>query len=176
MRRLGLLIGFIFIATSGWAERADHRFASIDGGWLSFADWAGRPILVVNTASQCGFTYQYEGLQKLQDRFADAGLVVLTVPSDDFRQELDSAAEVKEFCEINYGLDLPMADITQVTGREAHAFYKAVEAETGFVPRWNFNKVLVGIDGRILGTWGSKTRPMSQTLIRAVEAALAAAS
>lgn len=154
------------------AAPLSHTFDNIDGGTLDVSAWQGQPVLVVNTASRCGFTDQYAGLQKLYDTYRAQGLVVLAVPSDDFRQELGSAEEVKEFCEMAFGLDMPMADITPVKGRDAHPFYKDVRKETGFTPRWNFNKVLIAPDGSVAQTWGSSTRPMSQTVRRAVEAAL----
>jgi glutathione peroxidase len=148
-------------------------FASIDGGSLSTADWAGRPVLVVNTASRCAFTPQYEGLQALYDRYRDRGLVVLAVPSDDFRQELASEEEVKEFCELNYGLDLPMTEITRVRGPSAHPFYRWLAEAHGFRPRWNFNKVLLGPDGAPVRTYGSGAAPTSPALTREIEALLA---
>lgn len=147
-------------------------FASIDGGTLSLVDWAGRPVLVANTASMCGFTPQYDGLQRLYDTYRDRGLVVLAVPSDDFAQELGSAAEVKAFCDVNFNLTLPMADITPVKGSAAHPFYAWVREQTGWQPNWNFNKVLIGADGRVLGTWGSGADPMGTEITGAVEAAL----
>lgn len=150
-------------------------FASIDGGDLRLDDWAGRPVLVVNTASLCGFTDQYAGLQTIYDRYREAGLIVLAIPSGDFRQELDSAAEVAEFCTLTYGLDLPMTDITSVRGRGAHPLYAWLRAEHGFTPRWNFNKVLIAGDGAVLGTWGSNIRPTAPTIVQAIEAALAQA-
>ncbi|MEM9636195.1 MAG: glutathione peroxidase [Pseudomonadota bacterium] len=149
-----------------------HVFASIDGGTLNTGDWAGQPVLVVNTASQCGFTGQYDGLQALYDQYRDRGLVVLAVPSDDFRQELGSAEEIKEFCELNFALDLPMADITHVKGADAHPFYQQVAAETGFTPRWNFNKVLIGPEGDVVGTWGSSIKPQSRKITQAIETLL----
>ncbi|WP_172332088.1 glutathione peroxidase [Mangrovicoccus sp. HB161399] len=148
-------------------------FANIDGGELDTGAWAGRPMLVVNTASRCGYTPQYEGLQDLHERYGEDGLVVLAVPSDDFRQELDSASEVKEFCAVVFGLTLPMADITHVKGDAAHPFYRWVEDQTGFVPQWNFNKVLVGRDGRVIATWGSRTEPLSPEITGPIEAELA---
>lgn len=163
-----VLLSVFWIAQASALPR-DMRFASIDGGTINLSEWAGRPILVVNTASQCGFTYQYDGLQALYDRYRNRGLVVLAVPSDDFEQELDTAAEVKEFCEINFGLDLPMTDMAHVRGPEAHPFYKAVRAETGFVPRWNFNKVLIAPSGDVVGTWGSTTKPQSRPIVREIE-------
>jgi glutathione peroxidase len=144
-------------------------FASIDGGMIDLADHSGRPILVVNTASLCGFTPQYDELQALHDRFAARGLLVLAVPSDDFRQELASAEAVKEFCAVNFDLTLPMTDITSVKGANAHPFYRWVAAETGFVPGWNFNKVLIGPEGAVLGTWGSAVKPMSQSIVGKIE-------
>ncbi|WP_298916830.1 glutathione peroxidase [uncultured Roseobacter sp.] len=156
-------------ATGTIADISDHSFASIDGGTLNTGDWSGRPVLVVNTASQCGFTGQYDGLQALYDKYRERGLVVLAVPSDDFQQELGSAEEVKEFCEMNFGLDLPMTDITGVKGPTAHAFYREVAAETGFTPRWNFNKVLIGPNGDVVGTWGATVRPQSARITREIE-------
>lgn len=165
---MAVLVGMLgaFGASAG---TRDAVFPNIDGGTLQLSDWAGQPVLVVNTASECGFTYQYDGLQALYDRYKARGLVVLAVPSDDFNQELASADDVKEFCEVSFGLDLPMADISRVKGSQAHAFYKAVKVQTGFAPTWNFNKVLIGADGQVLGTWGSSTKPQSPKIIRAIE-------
>ncbi len=165
MRLIAILMTLMLATTA----HAGHRFANIDGGTHDMSAWAGKPVLVVNTASQCGFTYQYEGLQRLYDTYKDRGLVVLAVPSDDFNQELASAEEVKEFCEISFGLDMPMADITHVIGQQAHPFYREVAAQTGFVPRWNFNKVLIGPDGAVVETWGSRVRPMSGKVTGAIE-------
>lgn len=172
MKKLTAVVLSVALSGAAWAETRDHQFPNIDGGTLEMSDWAGQPVLVVNTASQCGFTGQYAGLQELYDTYREAGLVVFAVPSDDFNQELGSAEEVKEFCEMNYGLDMPMADITRVKGKKAHPFYKEVRDETGFTPRWNFNKVLVGRDGTIVATWGSRTKPMSSDITGAVEALL----
>ena len=148
------------------------RFSNIDGGTHETADWSGRPVLVVNSASRCGYTPQYTQMQELHDRYADKGLIVLAVPSDDFRQELDSAEAVKEFCEIQYGLTLPMTDITRVRGRAAHPFYQWMRETHGWQPRWNFNKVLIGADGRVKGTWRSRVRPDAPELVARIEAEL----
>ncbi len=166
-----LIIGLVVSLWAGVAFAAprDAVFPSIDGGNIALSDFAGQPVLVVNTASQCAFTRQYAGLQTLHDRYSALGLVVLAVPSDDFNQELGSAAEVKEFCEINFSLSLPMTDVMHVRGRKAHPFYKAVKAETGFVPRWNFNKVLIGADGAVVATWGSSTRPDGVAILGEIE-------
>ena len=144
-------------------------FASIDGGSINLADHRGAPILVVNTASLCGFTPQYDALQALHDRYAARGLLVLAIPSDDFQQELASAQAVKEFCAVNFDLTLPMTDITSVKGPGAHPFYRWLATEAGFTPGWNFNKVLIGAEGEVLGTWGSAVNPMSQTIVAKIE-------
>ncbi|WP_424964555.1 glutathione peroxidase [Dinoroseobacter sp. S375] len=148
------------------------RFMSIDGGPLDLSAWRGRPVLVVNTASHCGFTDQYEGLQALQDRYGAERLVVLAVPSDSFNQELESAAEVAEFCEINYGLDLPMTDITPVRGPDAHPFYSWLQQSEGVAPRWNFTKVLLDGEGGYVAHWGSTTRPLAPRITREIDALL----
>ena len=165
---LAILVGMAIGSAAQAAER-DFSFPSIDGGTLKLSDWAGQPVLVVNTASQCGFTGQYDGLQALYDRYRAAGLIVLAVPSDDFNQELETAEEVKEFCEMNFGLDMPMTDITRVKGAKAHAFYLEVKEQTGFTPRWNFNKILLSPDGDVVATWGSRTKPLSPKITNEVE-------
>jgi len=172
MRLIAALCATLLALPAAALDRA-APFGNIDGGELRLSDWAGQPVLVVNTASRCGFTPQYDGLQVLYDRYRDRGLVVLAVPSDDFRQELSSEAEVKEFCEVNFGLDIPMTSITPVRGPQAHPFYASLAAETGFAPSWNFNKVLIAPDGRVAGTWGSMTKPLSGAITREVEALLA---
>ena len=169
----------ILIALLAWltalpalALELDAPFSNIDGGTLKLSDWKGQPVLVVNTASQCGFTRQYAGLQELYDTYRDRGLVVLAVPSDDFNQELGSDEAVKEFCELQYGIDMPMTGITHVRGGNAHPFFRSVASEAGFTPGWNFNKILVGPDGKVAGTWGSPVRPMSGEITRRIEALL----
>lgn len=147
-------------------------FDSIDGGTLSTADWAGKPVLVVNTASLCGYTPQYAALQQLYDRYKAEGLIVLAVPSDDFSQELDSDGEVKAFCEMQYGLDLPMTTISHVRGENAHPFFRWLAEDEGFAPAWNFSKVLIAPDGAVAATWGPATEPMSAAVTEKVEALL----
>ncbi|MGY6410477.1 MAG: glutathione peroxidase [Alkalilacustris sp.] len=150
-------------------------FRGIAGETLALDDWRGRPVLVVNTASRCGFTRQFDEMQALYDQYSDRGLVVLAVPSADFNQELATDVEVAQFCEVNFALTLPMAGITAVRGPQAHPFYAWLAETHGFEPRWNFNKVLLGRDGRVAGTWGSMASPKGAAIVRAVRAALAAA-
>lgn len=146
------------IATPEWT------FESIDGGSYGSADFAGKVVLLVNTASLCGFTPQFSGLQKLQDTYIDQGLVVFAVPSDDFYQEKASNREVKSFCEINYGITMPMSVIAHVTGPEAHPLYLWLKQTTGFEPEWNFNKVLFDQQGKVAGTWRSSTETIGSEI------------
>lgn len=165
-------------AGAGGFTAHDFAFAGIDGGLLPLKRFAGQPVLVVNTASRCGFTYQYDGLQALYDRYRDRGLVVLGVPSDDFGgQELDTEAEVKEFCAVNFAIDFPMTGITPVKGSGAHPFYAWARRELGpeQAPRWNFHKYLVGADGRLLAAFPTATEPTAAAVTEAVETALAGA-
>jgi len=172
MRNIMAVVVGIVMAVPAWATMPAITVPSIDGGVLQMADWAGQPVLVVNTASRCAYTGQYEALQDLYDTYRDQGLVVLAVPSDDFRQELGSAEEVRHFCEMTFGIDLPMTDILAVRGDAAHQLYRHIRAEADFVPRWNFNKVLFGPDGTIEGTWGAQTAPTAPAIRQAIEAAL----
>ena len=154
------LLTWVFIMlTTLPALAADFVFEDIDGGQISLGDLRGKAVLVVNTASRCGFTSQYAGLQKLYDTYKDEGLEILAVPSGDFRQELKSEDMVKQFCEINYGLTIPMTTITHVKGPKAHPFYKWIREEYDFVPSWNFNKILLDQEGKMVASFGSTARP-----------------
>jgi len=174
-RRVLALVAGLIVLTGGPAAALDTEspFASIDGGTLSLSQWEGQPVLVVNTASMCAFTEQYRDLQALYDRYRDAGLVVLAVPSNDFNQELANDAEVKEFCELVYGIDMPMTVITSVKGRDAHPFYQSLRDEAGFTPRWNFNKVLLDGDGALVETYAARVAPLSRSITRRIDALLA---
>ena len=149
-------------------------FDSIYGGSYASTEFAGKPILLVNTASLCGYTPQFTALQKLYDTNKAQGLVVLAVPSDDFHQEKASNDEVKNFCEMTYGINLPMAVITPVTGPAAHPLYLWLRDVAGFTPEWNFDKVLFGRDGRVAGTWRAEVEPLGGAIETAVRQALSA--
>lgn len=168
------LMAFVFGGMVPKAEASPENwtFDSIDGGTMSFGAWQGRPVLVVNTASRCGFTKQYDALQRLYETYEDQGLVVLVVPSGDFRQELASNDEVKEYCEVNFGLTMPMATITPILGANAHPFYQWMKRSAGWSPNWNFNKVLIAPDGTVAGTWRATTGPNSRDIKRQIEAHL----
>lgn len=151
---------------------AGYSFASIDGGQIDLDQYRGHPVLVVNTASLCGFAPQFTEMQELQDKYASQGLVVLAVPSNDFQQELASGAEAAEYCQANFDISLPMTDITPVLGGSAHPFYRWLSDEHGFVPSWNFNKVLLDDQGQLVDTWGSMTKPTSGAIVGKIEALL----
>jgi glutathione peroxidase len=150
-------------------------FEGIEGGRIDLASFAGRPILVVNTASRCGFTSQLGGLQTLHERYGPRGLVVIGVPSNDFRQELADNSEIAAFCEGAFGVTFPLAAKSHVIGPDAHPFYAwAARERPGEGPRWNFHKYLVGPDGRLAAVFGTTTEPADPRMILAIERALAA--
>ncbi len=153
----------------------DFAFRTIDGDDLPFDSFKGKVVLVVNTASACGLTPQYAGLEALYRQYRDQGLVVLGVPANDFgRQEPGTEAEIKEFCTTKFAVDFPMASKETVIGETAHPFYLWVKAELGedAAPKWNFHKYLIGKDGGIAGTFGSRTVPDAPELVSAIETAL----
>jgi glutathione peroxidase len=149
-------------------------FPSIDGGTLSFADLKDRVLLVTNTASFCGYTYQYDALEKLHTAKSPAGLTVIGVPSQDFNQESADNATVKTFCQTRFDIDFPLTAIAHVRGAQAAPFYAWVAAQTHWQPQWNFNKVLIRRDGSIAGTFGSADEPDGPALTKAIGTALAA--
>lgn len=156
----------------------DFSFESIDGSPLPLAEFRGKAVLVVNTASRCGFTKQYAGLQKLYDTYKDRGLVVLGVPANNFaNQEPGTEAEIKKFCEGVYRITFPLTEKTDVIGRRAHPFYQwtAAQKKGGVffsTPRWNFHKYLIAPDGTLAGSFAPAVAPESEGLRRAIEAAL----
>ena len=157
------------------ANAHDFSFTSIEGAPLPLATYRGKAVLVVNTASFCGFTKQYADLQSLWEKYRDRGLVVLGVPSNDFGgQEPGSEAEIKEFCEVNFDIDFPLTAKVRVKGDDAHPFYAWAAKELGFSakPRWNFHKYLVAPDGRLADWFSTATSPNAERVLRAVEQVL----
>jgi len=152
-------------------------FTSIEGKPLPMTSFKGKAVLVVNTASECGLTPQYKGLEALWKQYKDKGLVVLGVPSNDFgAQEPGTETEIKSFCEMRYGVDFPLTSKEQVTGAAAHPLYKWIAGEVGEagVPRWNFHKYLIGKKGEIAGVFGSRVAPDAAELTQAIDAAIKA--
>ncbi len=165
-----------FFNSSASDDKNFHDFIleSIEGKSISLDSFEKKVVLLVNTASKCGFTPQYSGLQKLYDRYKDDGLVVLGVPSNDFNQELSNSEQVKEFCEIRYGVNFPLTKILKVRGDDAHPLYKWIAENVSVIgtPRWNFHKYLIGKDGNIVNWYSSMTSPNSESLIKEIETAL----
>ena len=177
---IGMNVVALFVAMEAFVVQSavsapvtahDFTFENIEGGALPLALFAGKPVLLVNTASMCGFTPQYEALQTIWEQYRDRGLVVLGVPSDDFgRQEYGSSAEIKQFCEINYGIDFPMTEKVKVKGPDAHPYYQWVKSQGGMkVPRWNFYKHVIDADGNLVEWFASTTAPDSRKVINTIE-------
>jgi glutathione peroxidase len=173
---LVLLGGGLLMAAAKEKRAWDFSFPALEGGNLDFGAFTGHVLLVVNTASFCGYTYQYERLQKLHAARAVDGLTVIGVPSQDFNQESPDNKTIKTFCETQYGIDFPMAGVSHVKGSSAAPFYAWVHEAASWEPNWNFNKVLIARDGAIAGTFGSGDEPEGPRLGSAITAALAKAA
>jgi len=139
----------------------------------SLCQYGGKVLLVVNTASYCGFTGQYKGLEALYSRYKDRGLVVLGFPSNDFAQEKGSNREIADFCENTFGVKFPMLARSAVRGKDANAFYRQLADKTGRQPLWNFHKYLVARDGRVVADYTSVTAPEDKALVAEIERQLA---
>jgi glutathione peroxidase len=174
----GIMVAMVHVpAPAGSAAAVDQTFEAIEGGKMPLAQWRGKVLLVVNTASFCGFTPQYEGLQALWERYQARGLVVIGVPSNDFgAQEPEAEAEIQAFCKGAYNVTFPLTTKEVVRGPQAHPFYRWASVELGAAsaPRWNFHKYLVGRDGRLVAGYSSGVEPLSAKMTKAIETALAA--
>ena len=151
------------------------EFTSIDGERLALSDFAGKAILIVNTASECGYTPQYSALQQLWKTYRDQGLVVIGVPSNDFgAQEPGNEAQIKAFCTHNHGVDFPMTSKQTVVGPGAHPLYRAVADALGAAaaPKWNFHKYLFDPAGELIEIWPSQVDPLSEEIKTVIDAAL----
>ena len=149
----------------------DLSIESITGELINFKEYANKAVLVVNTASYCGFTNQYEELQELWDNYESRGLIVLGVPSNTFNQEKKENDEVKKFCEVNFNINFPLSIITEVKGDNAHKIYKWAKKNYGksAVPKWNFHKILINREGKVEDTFASFTKPMSNKIVKKIE-------
>lgn len=174
MHRLSLILAFLFapmLAAPAAAGEEAFVFRSIDGGELDLADYRGGPVMVVNTASLCGYTPQFADLQELWESYRDRGLTVVGVPSQSFGQELGTADEVAEFCEVNFAIDFPMTDLVDVTGPEAHPFFAWARSQ-GAGPTWNFHKILLDGEGEIAGSYGAAVAPDAPEVVLTIETLL----
>ncbi len=148
-----------------------YSFNSIDGNEIKLNDYKGKIIVVVNVASRCGYTPQYEDLQNLWTEYKEKNLVVIGVPTNNFKQEPGSNKQIKDFCETNFGINFPIAEKTNVIGKNAHPFYKWAKENHGIsaIPKWNFHKIIIGKDGKVLDTFASFTKPTSKKIIDLIE-------
>ena len=146
-----IMLSFFSKVASGSSTNAyDYEFKSIDGDKIKLSDYKGKVIVVVNVASRCGYTPQYEGLQSLWSNYKNKDLIVLGVPTNNFRQEPGSNKEIKDFCESNFGITFPMTEKISVIGNNSHPFYKWAKEDYGIgaIPKWNFHKIIIGKEGK----------------------------
>lgn len=177
-RRAALAMGGAMMAGAATAAPGptayDFRMEAIEGGPLDLDAFRGRPMLVANTASFCGFTPQYAGLQRLHEKYGPRGLVVLGVPSQDFNQESADNRKIREFCEGTYNVSFPMTTVSPIRGPAAAPLFAFLAERGGGAPRWNFHKYLVARDGRTVRGFPTAIAPEAREVIQAIEAALAA--
>jgi len=172
---IGLIVFMFFFKNSVMANYDkvfyDFEIESISGEIIDFNKYKNKVVLVVNTASYCGFTKQYEELQELWDIYKSKGLIILGVPSNSFNQEKKNNSEVKEFCEVNFNINFPLSNITEVKGKNAHELFKWAKNNHGksAIPKWNFHKILINKEGKIEDTFSSFTKPMSKKIINKIE-------
>ena len=168
----------IFFKSTSHAEYEkiffDFKINSITGDIIDLNDFRGKPVLIVNTASYCGFTKQYDDMQNLWDKYKDKGLIVIGIPSNSFNQEKTNNNDVKEFCEVNFNINFPLTEITEVKGDNAHEIYKWAKDNHGksAVPKWNFYKILINNEGKIEDTYASLTNPTSKKITKKIESLL----
>ena len=148
-----------------------YEFNSIDGDLIKLSQFKGKVIVVVNVASRCGYTPQYEDLQTLWSEYKSKDLVVLGIPTNNFRQEPGNNKEIKNFCETNFGITFPMTEKISVIGNNSHPFYKWARKDYGIgaIPKWNFHKIIIGKDGKVAETFSSITKPSSKKFIKVIE-------
>ena len=149
----------------------EFQFKGIDGDIIKLSDFENKVIVVVNVASRCGFTNQYEDLQKLWASYQNKNLIVLGIPKNNFKQEPGSNNDIKKFCELNFGINFPLTEKTNVIGDKSHPFFKWAKENYGkaAVPKWNFHKIVIGKDGKVADTFASITKPSSKRFISSID-------
>ena len=175
---VGFSIMFLFFKNSAMSNYKkvfyDFQIESINGEIINFREYENKVILLVNTASYCGFTKQYDDLQSLWDQYKSKGLIVLGVPSNSFNQEKKKNSEIKKFCEVNFNINFPLTTLTEVKGNNAHEIFKWAKENHGksAIPKWNFHKILINKMGKIEETYSSLTKPKSKKIISKIESLL----
>ena len=167
MKRLLFALALLVLPAQAQAcsDLLNHSYTSLQGKPVNLCDFAGRPILVVNTASKCGYTPQFEKLEALHRRYQGRGLVVLGFPSNDFNQEFATNQEIAQFCKLTYFVEFSMIEKGSVSGPGANAFFKQLAAASGTAPKWNFHKYLIAPDGKTVHSFGTRVEPDSQEVM-----------
>tara|TARA_B100000941_G_scaffold283434_1_gene252964 strand:+ start:503 stop:1036 length:534 start_codon:yes stop_codon:yes gene_type:complete len=174
MKKILFLFMFSFFSKIASADNGtayNYEFNGIDGNPIKLSEYKNKVIIVVNVASRCGYTPQYEGLQSLWSSYKNKDLVVIGVPTNNFRQEPGSNKEIKDFCETNFGISFPLTEKINVIGNNSHPFYKWAKRDYGIgaIPKWNFHKIVIGKDGKIVDTFSSITKPSSKKFLKKIE-------
>ena len=173
-----ILIFFLFMfgilnsASANYTQLAyDFEFNSIEGDKIKLIDFKDKVLVVVNVASRCGYTPQYDDLQALWSNYKNKNLIVIGVPTNNFKQEPGTNKEIKDFCETNFGINFPMTEKINVIGKDAHPFYKWAKKNYGMgaIPKWNFHKIIIGKDGKVADTFASFTKPTSKKFLNLIE-------
>ena len=175
MKKL-LLILFMFsffnkAMTESSGVAYDYRFDGIDGNQIELSDFRNKVIVVVNVASRCGYTPQYEDLQTLYNNYKDRNLIIIGVPTNNFKQEPGTNDQIKDFCETNFGITFPITEKINVIGNNSHPFYKWAKEDFGIgaIPKWNFHKIVIGKNGKVVDTFASFTKPTSKKFVKLIE-------
>ena len=166
-----MILSFFSNSSADYHKLAyDFNFKGLDGNQINLKNYNDKVIVVVNVASRCGYTPQYIDLQKLSTEY-EKELVVIGVPTNNFKQEPKNNAEIKKFCEANFGITFPMSEKTDVIGNNAHPFFKWAKKNHGIaaIPKWNFHKIIIGKDGKVADTFASFTKPNSKKFLKIIE-------
>ena len=166
------MFGILEKASANYSKLVyDFEFIGIDGNKIELSNFKNKVLVVVNVASRCGYTPQYEGLQKLWSNYKNKDLVVIGIPTNNFKQEPGNNKEIKDFCETNFGINFPMTEKTNVIGKDAHPFYKWAKKNHGIgaIPKWNFHKIIIGKNGKVVDTFASFTKPTSDKFLNLIE-------
>ena len=166
------MFGILEKASANYSKLVyEFEFNGIDGNKIKLSNFKNKVLIVVNVASRCGYTPQYEGLQMLWSNYKNKNLVVIGVPTNNFKQEPGNNKEIKDFCETNFGISFPMTEKTNVIGKDAHPFYKWAKKNHGIgaIPKWNFHKIIIGKNGKVVDTFASFTKPTSGKFLNLIE-------
>jgi len=175
MKFVLLFVTLLFCAMASGKECSpllDRTITTLQGDKINLCQYAGKPILVVNTASKCGYTPQFEQLEAMYEKFKQQGLLVIGFPSNDFRQEFSDKGEIAKFCKLTYKVKFPMSEPSSVSGKNANSLFKALAKSTGEAPSWNFHKYLIETDGKTVHSFATSVEPDSPEIMDKIQAML----